>query len=72
MAQHDHRADVERENQCQNGMMKKVEANGAASQRLVLPGTRERMEEAKKIGKKETMRRSMAMEEARMIGEPSV
>ena len=52
-------------------MVKEVDANGAASQWLVLPGTREMMEEAKKIGEKETMRRSMAMEEAMMISEPS-
>ena len=61
-----------RENQCQNGMMKKVEANGAANPRRVLPGTREMMDEAKKIRKKETMRRSTTMEAARMTGEPLV
>ena len=56
-----------RANQCQNGMMKEVEANGAR----VLPGMREMMKEVKKIGKKDTVRRLMATEEARMIGEPS-
>ena len=60
-----------KKNQRQNGMVKEVEANGAVSRRLLLPGTREMMGKVKKIGKKETMRRLMTMVEARMVSEPS-
>ena len=52
-------------------MLKEVRANGTASQMQVLPGTKEMMGKVKKIGKNETMRRLMTMEEARMVGEPS-
>ena len=48
-----------------------MEASGTVSRRLVLPDTKEMMGKVKKIGKKETMRRLMTMEEARMVGEPS-
>ena len=54
--------------------MKKEETNGAVNRRRVLPGTREIMEESKKTGKKETMKKSWAMEagkaQVRMSGEP--
>ena len=52
-------------------MVKEVHANGTVSRRLVLPGKIGMMGKVKKIGKKETMRSLMTMEEARIVGEPS-